>query len=65
MNKNDLIDELSVYTLTKNDAKKFVDTIFDTIINTLISGQKVNIQNLGSFVPKYYKSKKMYDCIIF
>ncbi len=61
MNKNDLINELSSYTLTKNDARKFVNTIFDTIINALITGQKVNIQNLGSFVPKYYKSKKMYN----
>lgn len=61
MNKQDLIKKLSNYTLTKTDAKKFIDIIFDTIKYCLVSGEKVVIQNFGSFVPKFYKSKKMYD----
>jgi nucleoid DNA-binding protein len=61
MNKNGLIKELARYTLTKNDAKKYVEVIFDAIKYALISGEKVVIQNFGSFVPKFYKSKKMYD----
>lgn len=61
MNKSDLIVKLARHTLTKNDARKFVDIIFNTIVSALISGEKVSIQNLGTFVPKYYKSKKMYD----
>lgn len=61
MNKKDLINELSKYTLTKKDAKKFIEVVFDTIKYSLISGEKVTIQNFGSFVPKFYKSKKMYD----
>ncbi len=61
MNKNDLINILSQHTLTKNDAKKFVNIIFDTIRDALLSGEKVVIQNFGSFIPKFYKSKKMYN----
>jgi len=61
MNKNGLIKELAKYTLTKNDAKKYVEVIFDTIKYALVSGEKVVIQNFGSFIPKFYKSKKMYD----
>jgi len=61
MNKNSLIKELAKYTLTKNDAKKYVEVIFDTIKYALVSGEKVVIQNFGSFIPKFYKSKKMYD----
>ena len=61
MNKNDLIKELSKHTLTTNDAKKFVDTIFNTIIYNLIIGERVSIQNFGTFIPKYYKAKKMFE----
>lgn len=61
MNKKDLIEKLAKHTLTKNDAKKFLDIIFDEIKYSLISGEKVVIKNFGSFVPKFYKSKKMYD----
>lgn len=61
MNKRDLIRELSKYTLTKKDAKNFIEVIFDAIKYSLLSGEKVTIQNFGSFIPKFYKSKKMYD----
>jgi nucleoid DNA-binding protein len=61
MNKNDIINILSQYTLTKNDAKKFVNIIFDTIRDALLSGEKVIIQNFGSFIPKFHISKKMYN----
>jgi nucleoid DNA-binding protein len=61
MNKNDLIKLLSQHTLTKNDAKKFVNIIFDTIRDTLLSGEKVVIQHFGTFIPKFHKSKKMYN----
>jgi len=61
MNKNDLIKELSKYTLTTADAKKFVDLIFRTITYNLILGKKVAIQNFGTFVPKHYKAKKMFE----
>ncbi len=61
MNKNDLIKILTQYTLTKNDAKKFVNIIFDSIRDALLSGEKVVIQNFGSFIPKFHKSKRMYN----
>jgi nucleoid DNA-binding protein len=61
MNKNDLIKELAKHTLTISDAKKFVDIIFNTITYNLILGKKVTIQHFGTFIPKYYKAKKMYN----
>ncbi|MCS7150960.1 MAG: HU family DNA-binding protein [Endomicrobia bacterium] len=61
MNKNDIINNVAKFTLRKNDAKKFVETVFDTIKDALISGEKVTIQNFGVFIPKFHKSKKMYE----
>lgn len=61
MNKNSLIKLVSKFTLTKQQANKIVNLIFENIRNSLISGEKVTIQNFGSFIPKFYKSKKMYD----
>ncbi len=61
MTKKDIIEMLAKYTLTKNEAKKYVDYIFETIIRTLINGEKVQIQNFGTFIPKFYKAKRMYQ----
>ncbi|MCX7956937.1 MAG: HU family DNA-binding protein [Endomicrobia bacterium] len=61
MNKTKLIKEISKYTLTKKDAKNIVNLIFNNIKNSLISGEKVVIQNFGTFISKFYKSKKMYE----
>lgn len=61
MNKNDIIDNVAKLTLRKVDAKKFVNAVFETIKNALISGEKVTIQNFGTFTVKFHKSKKMYD----
>ncbi len=60
MNKSDIIQKLAKYTLTKNEAKKIVNFIFDTITTALLSGEKVHIQNLGTFIVRTYKAKKMY-----
>ncbi len=61
MNKNDLINYISKYTLTKKESKKFVDLIFEKIKDSLIVGEKISIQNFGTFIVKFHKSKKMYD----
>ncbi len=61
MNKKNLVEKLAKHTLTKEDAKKFLDIIFEEIKYSLISADKVVIKNFGSFIPKFYKSKKMYD----
>ncbi|MEN3013799.1 MAG: HU family DNA-binding protein [Endomicrobiia bacterium] len=61
MNKNNLVKLISRFTLTKQQANKIVNLIFENIKDCLISGEKVTIQNFGSFIPKFYKSKKMYD----
>ncbi|MCX7910892.1 MAG: HU family DNA-binding protein [Endomicrobia bacterium] len=61
MNKTDLIRLVSKFTLTKQQASKIVNLIFKTISDCLIAGEKVTIQNFGSFTTKFYKSKKMYE----
>lgn len=61
MNKNQLINIVASKTLTKKDAKKIVNYIFEVIKDSLIKGEKVVIQNFGTFVPKIYKSKKMFN----
>lgn len=61
MNKNDIINNIAKFTLRKSDAKKFVELVFETIKNALISGEKVTIQNFGTFIVKFHKSKKMFD----
>lgn len=61
MNKNTLINYISKYTLTKKESKKLVELIFEKIKDALIVGEKVTIQNFGTFLVKFHKSKKMYD----
>lgn len=61
MNKTFLVKLVSKFTLTKQQASKIVNLIFENIRDSLIAGEKVTIQNFGSFIPKFYKSKKMYD----
>ncbi len=48
--KADLEEQVAKATgLTKADAKRAVDALFQTITNTLKSGDKVNITGFGSF----------------
>lgn len=61
MKKNDLVNYIAKYTLTKKEAKKIVDLVFEFIKHTLLSGEKVSIHNFGTFILKFHKSKKMYD----
>ncbi|MBB4210225.1 DNA-binding protein HU [Rhodothalassium salexigens] len=50
MNKNDLIAAVSEMTdLSKADAGKAVDAVFDTITNTLKSGDEVRLVGFGTF----------------
>ena len=43
--------------ISKSECIKFVDSIFDTIINNLQSGNKVKISLFGSFDVKQKKSR--------
>ena len=57
MNKQELIDRLAKEQgLSKAEAKKVVDIIFQSITNTLSNGDRVEIRGFGSFAVKHYKA---------
>src|SRR3954462_11431822 len=50
MTKADLIDEVSrIVELTRKDSEVIVETIFESIVNSLHSGDKIEIRGFGSF----------------
>ncbi len=50
MTKADLIEEVSrVVEMTRKDSEVIVETIFDSIVRALRSGDKVEIRGFGSF----------------
>jgi len=56
MNRSDLINSLKEEaSLSRKDAEKIVDTFFNTITETLASGERVEIRGFGSFTVKNYK----------
>ncbi|MCF8052244.1 MAG: integration host factor subunit beta [Desulfobacterales bacterium] len=56
MNRSDLINALKEKAnLSRKDSEKIVDTFFQTITDTLASGERVEIRGFGSFTVKKYK----------
>jgi len=50
MNKNDLIAKVADLTdMSKAEATKAVDTVFDVIVDTLKSGDEVRLVGFGTF----------------
>jgi len=50
MTKAELIDEVSkVVEMTRKDSETIVETIFDSIVNSLHKGEKIEIRGFGSF----------------
>ncbi len=50
MTKADLIEEVSkVVELTRKESEVIVETIFDSIVKSLRSGDKIEIRGFGSF----------------
>ena len=50
MNKKELVEIVSVkHDLTKKEADILVDTVFDTMIETMMNGEKVLISGFGTF----------------
>src|SRR5580692_7314630 len=50
MTKADLIDEVSrLVELTRKDSEVIVETIFDSVVAALRSGDKIEIRGFGSF----------------
>lgn len=53
MNKMGLVDAVQAKIgTTKKAAEDAVDTVFDTIMNTLAKGEEVAVSGFGSFVVK-------------
>jgi len=50
MNKAELIDAVATKSeLTKQDSRKAVDTLFETISNTLAKEEKIQLIGFGTF----------------
>ena len=59
MNKKELIDIVSLKKdLTKKDAEALVDTVFDTMIESILNGDKVLISGFGTFKVNNRKERK-------
>ena len=53
MNTNDLADKVATTTgLTKADARKAVDAVFDTLAATLAAQEEVSVAGFGKFASK-------------
>ena len=50
MTKADLVDDVAnAAELTKKDAERLVEIVFDTIIKSLNKGEKIELRGFGSF----------------
>jgi nucleoid DNA-binding protein len=59
MNKKELVDIVSQKKdLTKKDAEALVDTVFDTMIECILDGDKVLISGFGTFKVNSRKERK-------
>lgn len=57
MNKGDLIEEIyQENDLTKAECRKVVDSIFDSIVDTVSNGEVVRLVNFGTFSPSPRKA---------
>lgn len=53
MNKADLVSVVAEKTgLTKKDTEKAINALFDTVSDTLVKGEKVQLVGFGSFEVK-------------
>ena len=58
MTKADLIEEVSrVVELTRKESEVIVDAIFDSVVNSLRTGDKVEIRGFGSFRTRERKGR--------
>ena len=59
MNKNDLVERIAQeYELTKTFARDVVETLFDTITDTVHKGEEVSIFGFGKFKLVDRKARK-------
>ena len=59
MTKADLIDEVSKVTeLSRKDSEVIVETLFDSIIKALKTGDKLEVRGFGSFRIRERKARQ-------
>lgn len=59
MNKSDLVNQVAeACNLTKKDATQAVDAVFDSITETLKSGEKVQLIGFGNFEVRERAARK-------
>ena len=57
MNRSELIEAVSMKAnLPKKQAEMVVDTIFDSMTEALVAGERVEIRGFGSFTNREYGS---------
>lgn len=57
MNKSQLIEQISEKAnITKKKAETVVNIVFDSMVQALLSNDRIEIRGFGSFVNKEYKS---------
>ncbi|HEV8433933.1 MAG TPA: integration host factor subunit beta [Thermoanaerobaculia bacterium] len=58
MTKAELVDEVaSIVQLTKKQAETIVNIVFDSIVDSLRNGQKIELRGFGSFRLRNRKSR--------
>lgn len=60
MTKSVLIEKVSerVGSLTRKQTEIIVDTVFDSIKEALVKGEKIEIRGFGNFKPKYRRPRR-------
>ncbi|MCW5961450.1 MAG: integration host factor subunit beta [Pyrinomonadaceae bacterium] len=59
MTKADLVEKVAKEAdMTKKDAEKLVEIIFDSIISTLNEGEKIELRGFGSFRVRERNARK-------
>ncbi|MDO8446538.1 MAG: HU family DNA-binding protein [Deltaproteobacteria bacterium] len=57
MNKSELIVALAKKeNLTKQKAEEVINTIFDSMVDALLTGERIEIRGFGSFMVREYGS---------
>ncbi len=57
MNKSELIIALAKKeNLTKQKAEEVINTIFDSMVDALLTGERIEIRGFGSFMVREYGS---------
>ncbi len=55
MNKSDLVEQLASDTdMTKKQAEQVVNLVFDSMTETLVQGDRIEIRGFGSFISRHY-----------